>query len=108
MAGETVLQETLKLLVQRPRPTGGGLGFPSGHAIASITLALLVCGGLWQILSVRGKIVSVFVSTIFVLSIGVSRTAAGLHWPSDVIGGWLVGVAYGIWTIPWVRRPAPA
>ncbi len=106
MAGAPVLEETLKVLVHRPRPTGEGLGFPSGHAIASLTLALLVCGALWRILSFRGKVVSVVVGVLFVVGIAASRTVADLHWPSDLVGGWLVALAYGLWTIPLVRQDA--
>ncbi len=106
MAGAPVLEETLKVLVHRPRPTGESLGFPSGHAIASLTLTLLVCGSLWRVLSFRGKVVSVVVGVIFVVGIAVSRAVTGLHWPSDVVGGWLVALAYGLWTIPFIRQDA--
>ena len=106
MAGALVLEGTLKVLVHRPRPTGESLGFPSGHAIASLTLALLVCGALWRVLSFRGKVIGVVVGVLFVLGIAASRTVADLHWPSDVVGGWLVALAYGLWTIPLVRQDA--
>ncbi len=104
MALVPVIEETLKLLVHRSRPTGRDLGFPSGHAIASLTLTLLICASLWRVLSGWGKLVAVVAGAIFVVGVTGSRLAMGLHWPSDVVGGWLVALAYGLWTIPLVRR----
>lgn len=99
-----VLEWTLKILVHRQRPGGDGLGFPSGHAFASLTLALLVCVSLWRGISSSGKVWIVVVATVFVLGVAGSRLGAGVHWPSDILGGWLAALAYGIWTIPLVRR----
>ncbi len=106
LAGGVVLEETLKVLVHRARPTGQGLGFPSGHAIASLTLTLLVWGSLWRVLTFRGRVAIALVGVIFVIGVSAGRAAAGLHWPSDVVGGWLVALAYGVWMVPFVRKDA--
>ncbi len=106
MAGGSVLEAALKILIHRERPIEASLGFPSGHAIASLTLTLLVVSSIWRALSFWGKVLSVILGALFVLGVTISRAASGLHWPSDIVGGWMVAVAYGIWMIPVVRRSA--
>ncbi len=99
-----MIEWTLKTLVGRERPTGVGLGFPSGHAIGSLALALLVAGALWPWFSSKERAGFTVLASIFVLGVGISRVGLGMHWPSDILGGWLVGLAYAIWTLPLVRR----
>lgn len=106
MGGGVIWEETFKILVHRMRPSGETFGFPSGHAGASLTLIILVLATLWNTLSARAKVLGVFVGGAFVLGVTVTRMAAGLHWPSDILGGWLMAVAYAIWTLPYVQRPA--
>ncbi|MGW4896708.1 phosphatase PAP2 family protein [Kitasatospora sp. NPDC004240] len=89
-------QWALKLAFDRPRPRfpdpvshAGGPAFPSGHAMASaITCAVLV-GLLWPRVRRTGRIAACAVAGLVVLTIGWTRTALGVHWPSDVLGGWL-------------------
>jgi undecaprenyl-diphosphatase len=73
--------------------------FPSGHATSSmiffLTLALaLGPKGLWRRIAVAGAI-------LFSLLIGTSRVMLGVHWPSDVIGGWSFGM---LWVMLTLRR----
>ena len=91
----------LKLLVDRPRPTEdllmiwrdpAGLGFPSGHAYTAIILfgliyylAPSVVPWKWIVRLLRLS------SLILIVLIGISRVYLGAHWPSDVLGGFLVG-----------------
>ncbi|PXX47076.1 signal peptidase II [Undibacterium pigrum] len=58
---------------------------PSGHA----TYAGLVVGTLWPLLSRRGRIVL----TLYLILVGWSRIAAGMHFPTDVLAGWLLGLS---------------
>ncbi|WP_052707364.1 phosphatase PAP2 family protein [Streptomyces rubellomurinus] len=89
-------QWALKLAVDRRRPEfsdpvshAGGPAFPSGHAMASaITCAVLV-GLLWYRVGRRGRTAAVAVAGATVLTIGWTRVALGVHWPSDVLAGWL-------------------
>ncbi|MFH9350535.1 phosphatase PAP2 family protein [Kitasatospora sp. NPDC017646] len=99
-------QWALKLAVDRQRPTfsdpvshAGGPAFPSGHAMASaITCAVLV-GLLWYRVDRRGRTAACTVAVATVVTIGWTRTALGVHWPSDVVAGWLAaGVVLGIVT----------
>jgi membrane-associated phospholipid phosphatase len=73
--------------------------FPSGHAanatIVWLSLALLVPG------TARGRRIAIAVAAVIALAVGLSRPMLGVHWPSDVIGGWAFGAA---WTLLFVRQ----
>jgi membrane-associated phospholipid phosphatase len=72
--------------------------FPSGHATSSmifyLTLALALAPGRWRRVAAA---VAIFLS----LAIGTSRVMLGVHWPSDVIGGWSFGL---LWVMLTLRR----
>lgn len=61
-------------------------GFPSGHAQDSTTFWT------WISLSLRKRVLSVFGAGI-VLMVGISRVYLGIHYPAQVIGGWVIGLA---------------
>lgn len=94
----------LKLLIARERPTivehievVGGLSFPSGHTlIAAVlypTLGMLIASNLRQ----RHLKVFVFVvAALLALIVGLTRVYIGVHYPSDVLGGWLLGLAFAV------------
>ena len=91
----------IKELVARPRPTDDlvlvwhrydGMSFPSGHAYS----AMVLFGLLYYLAPVIfpwrkyvGRVRVVFV--LMIALIGLSRVYLGVHWPSDVLGGFLVG-----------------
>jgi undecaprenyl-diphosphatase len=71
--------------------------FPSGHATSSmifyLTLALaLTAGTRWHRVAAAGAI-------LLSLLIGTSRVMLGVHWPSDVIGGWTFGMLWVLLTL---------
>jgi undecaprenyl-diphosphatase len=90
----------LKYLVGRARPVfdepvyvATGYSFPSGHALNSLLIALAVLVVLWPGLGRTGRIVGTSLATLFVLVVGWDRVALGVHFVTDVIGGWTVAVA---------------
>jgi undecaprenyl-diphosphatase len=100
-AGELALDPVLKALVGRLRPVvahpiahGNGDSFPSGHALGSI-----VCyGALFLVFlpATRGTWRRVFTAVIVTLvaAIGISRLLLGVHYVSDVLGGWALGITW--------------
>ncbi|MDH6112421.1 membrane-associated phospholipid phosphatase [Kitasatospora sp. MAP12-15] len=70
-----------------------GPSFPSGHAmtaaIASGTLAALV----WPQAARAGRIAACSLAALTTAAVGFTRIALGVHWPSDVLGGWLLAAA---------------
>ena len=99
--GELVLDPVLKALVGRLRPVvahpiahGNGNSFPSGHALGSI-----VCyGALFLVFlpAARGAWRRVLTAVIVTLiaAIGISRLLLGVHYISDVLGGWTLGLTW--------------
>ncbi len=97
----TALIPALKSLIGRPRPdyaiidsVPSSLGFPSGHATFAMLLGgiliYLVGSGVRNPLARRGLVGGL---VLLIALVGVSRVYLGVHWPSDVIGGYLYGVA---------------
>jgi undecaprenyl-diphosphatase len=80
--------------------------FPSGHATSSmifyLALALaLTAGTRWHRVAAAGAV-------ILSLLIGTSRVMLGVHWPSDVIGGWAFGMLWVLLTLRLSKRLFPA
>jgi membrane-associated phospholipid phosphatase len=100
-AGALVLDPVLKSLVGRLRPVvahpiahGTGDSFPSGHSLGSI-----VCYGAVLLVflpAARGRWRPVFIAGIVTLIalIGISRILLGVHYLSDVLGAWALGIAW--------------
>jgi undecaprenyl-diphosphatase len=100
-AGALILDPVLKSLVGRLRPVvahpvahGTGNSFPSGHALGSI-----VCYGAIVLVflpAARGRWRTAFVTVIVALIalIGISRILLGVHYLSDVVGAWAIGITW--------------
>jgi undecaprenyl-diphosphatase len=81
--------------------------FPSGHAFLS-AVVLLSIAGFVGVASRRADIarVCLWAAWILIVAIGVSRVYLGVHWPSDVLGGWCLGVAWSSLAMAWLGRMA--
>ncbi|GAA5061001.1 phosphatase PAP2 family protein [Nocardia callitridis] len=97
--GTLLLVRVLKYVVDRDRPplairlvTVENQSFPSGHSLGSIgVIGILV--GVFVLGEARrsSRAALVTVAVVFVALVGVSRVYLGVHWPTDVLGGWAIG-----------------
>ncbi|MDB5175923.1 MAG: acid phosphatase [Candidatus Saccharibacteria bacterium] len=88
----------LKALFGRTRPTEvahlvseQSYSFPSGHAMGSSALAFSIIVILWHS---RYRWPAVLLGGLYTLAIGLSRLYLGVHYPSDVIAGWCISLAW--------------
>lgn len=108
VAGGALMGRLLKAIFDRPRPDivthlveVNSASFPSGHAMNSAVVFLTLGVLLSRIHS--GRRVRAYVLTVAILltlTIGFSRVYLGVHWPSDVIAGWMVGAVWA--TLCWM------
>ena len=100
LIGASLFTEGAKHFVARPRPPGQpvvfapGYSFPSGHTLNSTVTYGLTAFVAWRSalpLAARRAIVVILVGLIG--AVGLSRIALGVHYPSDVLAGWLAGMA---------------
>jgi membrane-associated phospholipid phosphatase len=96
-AGALVLNQGMKLIFSRPRPTlwpsllhETSFGFPSGHALGSIVLYGLLAYfyAVYRPHHAQGLYL---LSVILISSIGFSRLYLGVHYPTDIIAGYITG-----------------
>lgn len=111
LAGRLII-EFAKVAVGRPRPsfdahpvTVFSQSFPSAHAgnsaITFLALALFVVPERWRRQALVG-------AAAMAIAVGATRPMLGVHWPSDVVGGWLFGAAWVslCWHHRWIERSA--
>ncbi|MGY1691855.1 phosphatase PAP2 family protein [Geodermatophilus sp. SYSU D01105] len=93
----------LKELVGRVRPAFengglhyGGLSFPSGHSSGIATLVTVALVLAWPWLSSRARWWAVAGGVALAVLVGLTRMWLGVHFLSDVVGGWALGVAWAL------------
>lgn len=97
--GATLLNTALKAVFQRDRPdfwehlvVENSFSFPSGHAMASMSLAAALVVIAWR---TRWRWPAIVLGVVYVLVVGISRIYLGVHFPSDILAGWCVAL---LWT----------
>jgi undecaprenyl-diphosphatase len=118
-AGTVILAQVasslLKTFVDRPRPQlvahldlVYSSSFPSGHAMMTpvvyLTLAAVLSAGERP---VGAKIMLLGGAALLVAMVGISRVYLGVHWPTDVLGGWALGSAIALAASIVLLRVAP-
>ncbi|HST43725.1 MAG TPA: phosphatase PAP2 family protein [Luteimonas sp.] len=100
LAGSGVLNVAAKQVFSRERPSlwesiapETTYSFPSGHAMGSMTLALVLVLLAWP---TRWRMPVLLAMALFVPMVGLSRIYLGVHYPSDILAGW---AAASIWTV---------
>ncbi|MDF2606044.1 MAG: hypothetical protein K0S34_234 [Bacillales bacterium] len=89
-----IINSLLKNYFERPRPSNEfmlfaeGWSFPSGHTMnaTSFYLGILLLG----FVPLNSLLIKIFIISIIIM-VGLSRIALGVHYATDVIGGWLIG-----------------
>lgn len=97
----TILNQALKIIVQRPRPTEyriineAGYSFPSGHSMVSMAFyGFLIYLIYKNIKNKYLKISLIVILSLLIAMIGISRIYLGVHYTSDVCAGFLVSLSY--------------
>ena len=108
----TLASTVLKILIGRERPDivehaalTFTASFPSGHAFLS-AVTLLSIAGFIGLAARRVEITRLCIAlawTMIVL-IGFSRIYLGVHWPTDVLAGWCLGIAWSSLAVAWLGR----
>src|SRR5262245_25627157 len=87
-----LLEHAFKFMVGRQRPSGSSLGYPSGHTTAAATFAvILIYSSIREQLTRRQRRIVQAVAVLLMLGVGWARIVLRAHWPSDVLGGLLLG-----------------
>ena len=99
--GSVIVNRTAKLLMHRVRPQlwdspapEFDYSFPSGHAMSSMSLVAALVILTWGSRAKRWPVL--IIGSLFVLAIGWTRLYLGVHFPSDILAGWMAAVAWAI------------
>ena len=97
----TILNQLLKRILQRPRPTEfriveeTGYSFPSGHSMISMAFYGYLIYLIYKYVKNRYiKWISITLLSFLICAIGVSRIYLGVHYTSDVLGGFFISISY--------------
>ena len=105
------LNQLLKHILKRPRPTGyrlievSGYSFPSGHSMVSMAHYGFLIYLIYKYVKNKYiKWISICILSIFICLIGISRIYLGVHYTSDVLAGFLISITYLIMYIEIVNK----
>lgn len=102
LTGTTInigINNIIKLILRRPRPMHlrlvkqGGYSYPSGHTMISVAIyGFLIYIVNRKVVNKQLKYLLILLLLIIIASIGISRIYVGVHYPSDIIGGYLLAI----------------
>jgi membrane-associated phospholipid phosphatase len=103
------------VLIDRPRPPSAdwahhasGAAFPSGHTTTSATIAGLYVTAAYYRLEGAWRRAVPALAVFWACCVGLTRIVLGVHWPTDVAGGWLLATAWTALAAPLARPLPPA
>ena len=106
IGGVSALNVSAKMIFQRARPDlwvslapEPGYSFPSGHAMLSSAFTAMILALIWRATRASPRaglwrLTSALLGVIFVVAVGLSRLYLGVHYPSDILAGWLASCAW--------------
>ena len=111
-ASSTIIYKVAKSIFQRPRPDlsvriieEGGYSFPSGHAMNCIVIyGILIYLTRRYCRNKKAANGITFLLGFLILAIGCSRVYVGVHFPTDILGGWSLGIGVLTVTIIVIER----
>lgn len=111
VGGAGIVNVLLKMLFQRNRPalwesivTEHSYSFPSGHAMASSALAFALVAVYWR---TRWRWWAIVLGACYIMTIGLTRVYLGVHFPSDIVAGWCVSLAWALVVYKVLHRKKP-
>ncbi len=105
MIGAGLINSSLKAFFARPRPQlfewrapyAGESSFPSGHSMGSAVAYLSLAYMVARLETSKGlRRFTYVVAVIIIVAVGITRMYLGVHYPSDVMAGWAMGVVWMI------------
>lgn len=99
--GAIAISYTGKIIVHRARPhlwelvyqIGSDYSFPSGHAMSSMSFAIVLIILTWNS---SWRWFMIIFGSLFAIGIAWTRLYLGVHYPSDIIGGWMIAIAWSM------------
>jgi undecaprenyl-diphosphatase len=107
VVGADGLQNAIKAIVNRPRPSVTHLehvtssSFPSGHATQCTAFLVALVALVYSAASDRGRMAAALCAVVLVCAVGASRVYLGVHYPTDVVAGIILGGAWAAGVIRW-------
>jgi membrane-associated phospholipid phosphatase len=101
MAGAALLDNVIKTVANRARPhfanpvaTAPGKSFPSGHALESLAGVAIILIVVLPLMRPMWRQVTLAVAIVLLALIGFARVTLGVHYLSDVVGGWIFAAGW--------------
>lgn len=115
MVGAGLFNDSLKVLFHRARPDPffgipppGDYSFPSGHSLCSFCFyGMIAALFVARIRNRAARVAVVMAAALIIFSVGMSRVYLGVHYPTDVLGGWTLALSWISFLLVFDTREQP-